>query len=243
MSSSDRILRLLEHVVSADAPLTQSELADAAELPRSTAFNLLSDLRRLGFVDLVDRRYIAGYRLLSLGSRITHSSHLLQRMRPILEQLSAETGETILLMVETGATAGQAGELFLVDQVESSHPVRFIAEKPGARPIYPAAAGKVILAFSNRGASSLPDDVLVRHTDRTVLDRAEIDAELERIRRRGYGTNVDERIEGMTGVAAPVLDPRGAVVGAVTVVGPTKRLRQPAGRVWPLLRDALAQAR
>jgi DNA-binding IclR family transcriptional regulator len=241
VSSSDRVVRLLEQVVSAPEPLTHAELAAAAELPRSTAFNLLGDLRRLGYVDVVDRRYVAGNRLIALSYQITQKSQLRQRLRPELEAIAAETGETVLLMVETGGSPTRAGELFLVDQVQSTHPLRYVAEFPGSRPIYPAASGKVLLAFSGRTADSLPEDVFVRWTPKTVVDRAAIDAELTQIRKRGYAATADERTLGMSSIAGPVRDPTGAVVAAISIVGPSVRVRN-GSRLWPTLRAALERA-
>jgi DNA-binding IclR family transcriptional regulator len=242
VSSSDRVLRLLEGIVAAPEPLSHGELAVAAELPRSTAYNLLGDLRRLGYVDVVDRRYVAGHRLMALGYQVTQKSHLRQRLRPVLEWLAAETGESVVLTVETGRTPDLAGNLLLVDQVESTNPLRFVARFPGEPPIYPSPNGKVLLAFSGRTAAALPDDVLVRWTPKTVVDRAAIDAELERVRERGYAVAADERIPGMTAIAGPVLfDAHGSAVASVSIVGPSERMRS-TRRFSPLLREALARA-
>lgn len=49
-------------------------------------------------------------------------------------------------------------------------------------------------------------------------------AELEQIRRDGFAVNRGERVDGVCGVAAPVMDRSGAVNAAIGISGPAERL-------------------
>ena len=66
-------------------------------------------------------------------------------------------------------------------------------------------------------------------------------AELARSRRRGWATTVDELEVGLSGIAVPVFGPRGQVVGAVGVSGPTPRVQVRFDEVGPLLREHAAE--
>lgn len=44
------------------------------------------------------------------------------------------------------------------------------------------------------------------------------------IRRRGWAVNDEERYDGVTGIAAPVLDADGTATAAIGVQGPTARV-------------------
>lgn len=57
----------------------------------------------------------------------------------------------------------------------------------------------------------------------TITSRAALEAELERVRTRGYASNYEEGRPGVIGQAAPVRDHTGAVVAAVGVAYPTMR--------------------
>jgi DNA-binding IclR family transcriptional regulator len=87
--------------------------------------------------------------------------------------------------------------------------------------------GKAILAY-------LPEERVDEIVDRwglpartadTITTREELDAELERIRERGYAQDNGERLSGLRCVAAPITDTDGVAIGAVSVAGPTSRMK------------------
>ena len=82
--------------------------------------------------------------------------------------------------------------------------------------------GKIFLA---EGAVPLPVGSLERVAPRTITSLHELRHDLERTRARGYATAVDELEEGLWAVAAPVRDANGVTLAALSVSGPTARLR------------------
>jgi DNA-binding IclR family transcriptional regulator len=62
-------------------------------------------------------------------------------------------------------------------------------------------------------------------TRATLTQVGDILARLQRCRDTGYATNCEELFLGDMGIAAPVLNLRGQVVGAVHVAPPTSRWR------------------
>jgi len=99
--------------------------------------------------------------------------------------------------------------------------------EPGTRqPLHASASTKAILAFSPEAER---DALLARHrfealTRRTLASRGAFEAELARVRSRGYAVDRGEALEGVHCVAAPVRDRRGGAVAAVTVTGPAQRM-------------------
>jgi len=83
-------------------------------------------------------------------------------------------------------------------------------------------------------------DVFATETDWEIHTAAD----LERIHRRGYASEIDEHEEGTAAIAAPILDASGVALAAVSVgapsfrFGPTERQRA----VGPLLDAATAIA-
>ena len=61
-------------------------------------------------------------------------------------------------------------------------------------------------------------------TDRTISDRATLEAELAEIRRTGYGVCVGEFEDFSNGVSAAVLDRRGRPLVIVNIWGPAPRV-------------------
>ena len=84
-----------------------------------------------------------------------------------------------------------------------------------------SANGKVFLAF---GRATLPEPPLPRLTPKTITDPAQLESELETVRRQGFATTVDELETGLAAVAAPVRGAGGDVVAALSISGPTLRM-------------------
>ena len=77
-------------------------------------------------------------------------------------------------------------------------------------------------------------------TESTITDREELAAELDQIRETGIAFDDEERLDGLRSVAGAVTDADGEVLGAVSVAGPTSRLRE--ARFREELPDAVRSA-
>src|SRR5204863_5383747 len=88
----------------AGGPIGVTEVAERANLPKSTAARLLSSLASEGAVEQVpgDSRYRLGVRLASLAAGVLPTRSLVRLARPALEQLSADVGEAAGLSVADG---------------------------------------------------------------------------------------------------------------------------------------------
>ena len=93
-------------------------------------------------------------------------------------------------------------------------------------PVHCTASGKAILAF---GPSAVRERMLARPleqvTQRTITDRAELEAELDAVRESGIARTHEELELGLDALAAPVFGADGEVVAALDVSGPSHRLR------------------
>jgi IclR family transcriptional regulator, acetate operon repressor len=133
-----------------------------------------------------------------------------------MERLAHETGETVNLAVRDD------GRALNVHQVNSAHFVGVTDWTGRAAPLHATANGKVLLAFADGG---LPRE-LTRLTPKTITDRGDLRAELERVRREGVAVALEELELGLHAVAAPVFDCFGACVAAISVSGPAYRLTE-----------------
>jgi IclR family acetate operon transcriptional repressor len=167
-----------------------------------------------------------------LAPRARRDDALRDRWHPTLEALVAQTGETVTLAVEVGGDARHAGVLLAIDHVETPNPLRFVPGIGEPLPIEITAAGRVLLAFSGRSAAALAEHAQV--------DRQAFDAELALACEQGFAIN--EAVDGVLTIAAPILDAEGRAVAAISVFGPTQRLVDPERTVWPYLREAIQGA-
>ena len=88
-------------------------------------------------------------------------------------------------------------------------------------PAHTSALGKVFYAW---GALPVPQTPLERLTETTIGEPEELRRDGIRTRKRGWAITRDELEVGLTGIAVPVQGPRGDVVAALGISGPTARL-------------------
>lgn len=197
-----------------------AELADYMDLPISTAHDYLRSLEATGYVVRRDGHYRVGYKFLSLGGRLRNKDRFFHSARPELKRLAAETGEQPNIGVEEG------GECVTLDAVKGDQALE-LGIYPGLRtPMHSHATGKVLLAHLPNGRVDeiLGGGELKRVTEHTVTDVDVLRVELDRIHADGYAVDWDQQVIGMGVIAVPlVVD--GDLIGAVSLTGPTGRIR------------------
>ncbi len=106
-----------------------------------------------------------------------------------------------------------------------------ILEVGAAIPWHACALGHAIVAHlpAAAGARAMAGD-LAPLTGRTKTTRAALSRALAQVRRQGYAVEDQEATVGDAGVAAPIVNREGGVVGSMGVVGPAERLLAPSAR-------------
>jgi IclR family transcriptional regulator, acetate operon repressor len=216
----DRAAQLLTLVLDSEEPLGVGDLAQAADLPKSTASRLVSSLERHGLVRRTSARgkVQPGPAILRFAHRGSAERDLVELAQASLQVLADASGETVNLAVPG------AGGVEHLAQVESRHFLGTGQWVGRTVDFHTTAVGKVLVAF---GAAELPRGRLRRVAPATIVDRAVLDRELTRVRDEGVATAADELEPGLTALAAPVHGPHGDVIAALSISGPTLRLSPP----------------
>jgi DNA-binding IclR family transcriptional regulator len=215
----DRATSLLIAILNSTKPPLLSELARQLDLPKSTTSRMLGALERQGLIRRDrDGAYLGGDVLMRFASMQNQDSTLVNKMRPVLENLAAKTSESVNLAVP-GNPGGN--ELKLIDQVDGQYLLGATNWVGRHVPYHASALGKVLLAF---GAAQLPTGNLQSKTSRTITSRALLSKELDKVRKVGYAIIDSELEEGLVAVAAPVFGPTGLVVAAISISGPDARI-------------------
>jgi DNA-binding IclR family transcriptional regulator len=217
--------------------LRASDLARRVGITRNKAFRLIKTLESRGFLQRVGDQYRVGIRLLTLGQLAAKPVEVLQAAaQPELEALREETGETVYVLSADG------DEAVCIASIESAHYLRIAVSVGLRRPLHAGAGQKMLLAglddqrvaqFLNRMGKAL--------TASTIIDQAQLRAELEEIRQRGYSLSFGEVESDAGAVAAPIRDHSGQVVAALVVGGAISRVVDHLNGSWPLMVAAAAE--
>ena len=215
--SIDRAAQVLVHVLETEEPPTVGGLSTRLGLPKSTASRLVGALERQGLIrrDGGGGQLVPGAVLQRYARRETGDAELVERASEALDRLAQASGETINVGVPS------LGAVQLLGQRDSRH---FLGSPNwvGRRvPAHGSALGKVFYAF---GALPVPTGSLEPLAPHTVPTAEEL--ALDEVRAKGYAVAVEELEPGLWAVASAVRDASGAVVAALSVSGPTVRLRR-----------------
>jgi DNA-binding IclR family transcriptional regulator len=196
--------------------LGTNEIARRTGIGASTVSRILATLANGGFVAYNDEtgRYRLGSRLMVYGNLVHARLDTRQALRPLLEILARRTGETATL------SAPSSPDAITIDFVQAPGSVVSVAELGRPSVAHATAAGKVGLAF---GTAELPPARLLRFTDRTITNRARLEAELDEVHRQGFAIAEGEREPDLNAIAAPVFGPDGNLAAIVGVQGPASR--------------------
>ncbi|MFC0558830.1 IclR family transcriptional regulator [Halalkalibacter alkalisediminis] len=222
VKSVDRALQLIHLVSQNKEGRGVTELATHLDLNKSSIFKLLSTLVSHGYIeqDPNTKKYRLGYKYLELSSILLESIDLRTEAKPFLEELESLTNEVIHLVVY------DQGEVIYIEKLEGSETLRTHSKVGRRAPMHCTSVGKVILAhLPEHEVSAIIDKYgLPRHTEKTITDRDQFLLELQKIKRKGFGVEVEENEAGISCMATPIFDNRGKIVAAVSISGPSTRL-------------------
>ena len=218
--SLERALDLMEALERLRAPAGVRALEEITRIPKATAQRLLDVLERRGYAQKHQGRYSLGVGAVRLARGFLAADNLTTVALPVLQQLTALSGETCGLYIRQGL------DRILIQRVESPHPLRQHTAIGERLPLHIGASGQVLCA-------GMPDDALHRFLDALPpvrlasgkpVSKKELRARCEQVRLRGYAIGVDERWDGVSSVAAPIVRGGDDVIAAINIAGPSSRM-------------------
>ena len=222
VQSIARALRVLEALAASRGEVGIVELSRRVTLHVSTVHRLLATLAEEGYVrqNPESGAYGLGHKAFHLAEAYIGQIDLRQAVRPILERLSQETGETANLVIRDGR------EALYLDKAESSRSLRIFSRIGRRAPLHCTAVGKVLLASALPATvdALLGEPPFERLTRRTITLGGHLHRELAGVRAQGFAMDREECEEGACCLAAPVRNVTGETVAAVGISGPAVRM-------------------
>jgi IclR family transcriptional regulator, KDG regulon repressor len=213
-------LCLLEVLARRGEPMGVSELGSAAGMPKSGVHRLLQALVDERYVEQIGSgRYRVAIKLWEVASAALPGFDLRRHAESVMHTLLDETGESVHLSVLDHC------DVVYVHKLEAAtNPVRAYSQIGGRVPAHCVATGKAMMAFRGPRWLAIASERLAAATCRTITEPRAFLAEMSRIRAQGYASNGGEWRLGISGLASPIFDDAGTVIGAIGISGPAASL-------------------
>jgi DNA-binding IclR family transcriptional regulator len=190
-------------------------------LPKSSTHQLIGALCDLGALQVgPEGGYVLGLKLCELGSIARNQRSIEQVAMPFLKVLARETQMTCHLGVLEGH------EAIYLAKVEWEQDIKINSWVGKRLSLYRSSLGKALLAWQPEAAREelLANIEWLKKTPNSLPDAAAVRLHLADVRARGWAFDNEEDIANIRCVAAPVLDQRGNVLAAISVVGTVLQL-------------------
>lgn len=241
VESLDRGLRLLQMFSMSSEPMTLSDLARSADLPRATARRILFTLERAGYVASDGKLFTLTPHVLTLAASYLRSSQIATVLQPVLDRVAAE--------------AQEISSLAVLDR----HEVVFIARSSPTRvfsagidigyrlPAFCTAVGRVMLGQFGDGelATMIPAMPREAMTPQTVTDPKPLLAAIISDREKGYSLVDREAEPHFRSISVPVRRYDNVIIGAINIGAHVDRVStdEMIDRFLPLLREGSESVR
>ncbi len=221
MSSLKRMLSLVDAFTEKAPVWTVDGLASAYGYTRATTYRYVGELCDAGLLTRVAHgAYALGPRIIELDRQMQRSDPLLAATEPVWPQLLRPDREQVVLLCGLFRD-----EVLCIGQAARHRRIAVSYTRGRPMPLFRGATAKAILAW-------LPERRLTRLFAEKRAEirkaglggsRAEFLSALKAIRSQGHSITFGEVDPGVVGVAVPVFEEDGAVIGSLSLVFPAPR--------------------
>jgi IclR family transcriptional regulator, pca regulon regulatory protein len=235
VESLDRGLRLLQKFGATSGPMTLSDLARAAALPRATARRILFTLERAGFVATDGKLFTLTPHVLTLSASFLRSSQVVTVLQPVLDRIATAAQEISSLAVLDGEE---------VVFIARGSPARVFSAglDIGYRlPSFCTSVGRVMLGQFDTAELAAKLAAMRREpmTAHTVTDPKLLLAAIITDREKGYSLVDREAEPGFRSISVPIHRYDGTIIAAINMGAHVDRVStgEMIDRFLPLLRE------
>jgi DNA-binding IclR family transcriptional regulator len=211
---ASRLSDILFAFDSGHTELSLSDLVRRTGMPHATARRLALELTEVGALERgPDNMFCIGLSLWRLGTLHPRAEALRTAAHPFVEDLSTALHQHVQLAVL------QSDKAVVIERLSGPNAIELKSQIGGFLPLHCSGVGKVLLAHSSPTfIDQVLSDRLRRFTRKTIVDPEVLRRELAFCRATGTVVVNEELSEGAQSVATRVVDHRGVVVAALSVV-------------------------
>ena len=199
------------------------ELAERLGFSPATVHRSLAGLMRHGFIQQSGSagKYSIGMEVYRLALKVQPHVALRNAAMLVMQELVAKCNEAAFL----GFYDPSRLQMMFVAVINSTHPLRYVVPINEWIPVHAGASGLAVMAFlpEPERRAIVERRGLPRITAATITDPRVLEAELAKVRPRGYALSRGQRTKGAVAIAAPIWGPNGTILGELNLSVPEPR--------------------
>ncbi|TAM57576.1 IclR family transcriptional regulator [bacterium] len=210
-----RAIKILRLLAKSDAPLGGSAIARTLDLVPSTCLHILRALVDEGIVAVnpETKRYTLDAGILTLAGSLLQEESFYRALQPTIDGI-AHTFDMTTIALQPLARK----HLVVVAISRTERALRLHVDIGSRFPLLISASGRCVAAFGSYSPAELERAFTALRWDDAPSFKV-WKRQVEETRRQGYGVDIGNYINGVTIVAAPVLDPTGRIPHILVALG------------------------
>jgi DNA-binding IclR family transcriptional regulator len=214
--TTKRTIDMLELISKNPKGLSLSEIANEMDIPKTSAYDILTTLTYMQMVELIDERskiYALGVKTFAIGSKYIGGVELIKLARPYMEELGNKLSKTIFLGIRTN------DKVIYLDKYCPKSEILTTCNIGSESGLHCTSLGKAILAFDKHYKKIIDQLDLYPKTSKTITDKESLYKEVEKIRQQGFAIDDREDREHMLCSGAPIFNHNGKIIAALSFTG------------------------
>lgn len=205
-----------------------TEISKELGLHKSTVHRILVTLEKRNFVyqNLENDKYWLGNKLFAIGLLVGEKISIIDTVRPYAKELFNEFKEVVNVSILDKYTFDGYKSIIILKEFDEKAMLSVHPNLGSSTVAYASSVGKCLLANSeNIDYAKIKNQSMIKFTEHTITGYDELIDELKRVREQGYAIDDEEQELGLTCIGAPILDRNGFAIAAISISGPSSRMR------------------
>jgi len=198
-----------------------SDLSVRLAMPKATVYRFLQTMMTLGYVrqESDSERYGLTMKVFELGTKALQYPDLIDLAKHHMQMLADVTGETVHLATLIDS------EIIYIHKVDSRHMLGMYSRVGRRAPLHCTAIGKVLMAWEDpeRRDRVLKGAEFKRYREKTIVEPAAFQAELDRVKVQGFGEDREEFDDHIRCLGVPIFDRLNRPIAGLSISFPTCR--------------------
>ena len=227
INSVDRALDILDYLCKYEKEVSITQISQDLGVYKSTVYRTLVTLENKNYVtkNPETEKYSLSMKLFIMGNSVGKKVGLQKIVAPYAKELYDEFHESVNVSI-LEHNKNEPYYSVMVYTEENKQILSFNTSLFSRNECYCASVGKCLLAFQPDLDLSIYEKYpMTQYTQKTITTIMELEKELEKVKKQGFAVDDEERELGLTCIGAPILDSHGIAIAAISLSGPTSRMK------------------